>query len=155
MDEWEKLRFEHAQRHFSIHAGQRMSLFQFALAFWAGIYAALATARQYHLDSFAHAAALAGIGATIAFWLLDQRTRVLIKTSEAALEEIEQEIAEKTHSKAIRILAGGGRRRRWWPLSYTQSFRIFYLANVVAMSLIGFPRLFDLSALGSLWPQSP
>lgn len=140
MDDWGKLWFEHAQRHFTTHAAQRMALFQFALAFWAGIYAALGTALQYDLDAFGRAAALVGLGATIVFWLLDQRTRALVKISEKALTEFEVELAKNTGATAICIVAACD-TKRLWPPTYTQSFRLIYIFNFAILCTIGFPEM--------------
>lgn len=82
---------DHAWRYFALHAGQRMSMFNyFVIVFGvvsAGLAGCLRTEGKLRLLGVALGLALAVV--SFVFWKLDQRTAFLIKHAEAALAEAE------------------------------------------------------------------
>jgi hypothetical protein len=89
-DAWKNL--EHAWRYFALHAGQRMSMFNYFLILFGLVSAGLAGCLR--ADDLLRTAGIA-MGLCLAvvaftFWKLDQRTAFLIKLAEAALHEAEE-----------------------------------------------------------------
>lgn len=83
---------DHAWRYFALHAGQRISMFNFFVVVsglvGAGLGACLQKGGHFYLLG-------AGLGALLSlvsfvFWKLDQRTSFLVKHAEDAISELEQ-----------------------------------------------------------------
>ncbi len=83
----------HCWNYFSLHAQQRMSVFQFFITLETGLIGAGLFVLQSKLQ-FANSYWAMGIGPLIfmfafIFWKIDQRTKDLIKNAEISLKEIE------------------------------------------------------------------
>ena len=127
--------------YFSMHASQRLTIFNFYI----GLSSFTATG---YVASFNRDSNLGSVRALLAFllcffafvfWKLDQRTNVLIKNAENTLKHFEEsqahhlhakvflheEIETETHRKSIK---GWGKVMFWrLPLSYSQCFNTVYL----------------------------
>ena len=79
--------FDYAMRYFELHAGQRMSTFNFFIILSALLTTALVATfdKQFSYPSMGYAVAVAMICVSLIFWKLDQRVRFLIKHAEEAL----------------------------------------------------------------------
>ncbi len=92
-DAWERSR-DHAWRYFEIHAGQRMSMFNFFIVLagfaLAGIGATLQASQALSVIGIALGILLSLL--SFVFWKLDQRAAFLVKHSETALKEIEEKL---------------------------------------------------------------
>jgi Flp pilus assembly protein TadB len=99
---------------FALHAGQRMQLVNFWLVAVAFLSAAFVQATTAKLTVVAVGVCVAGAVASIAFALLDARTRRLVQVAEAALRDLEDErVAAGAHVSTQLVLAaetarGGG-----------------------------------------------
>jgi hypothetical protein len=83
---------EHAWRYFDLHAGQRISLFNFSLVvegtMGAGLAACLLGSALLNASGVALGALMGFV--SFIFWKLDQRTSFLIKHAEDAMGQIEE-----------------------------------------------------------------
>ena len=127
-------KIDYVMRYFELHAGQRMSTFNFFIVLSALLVSALvktfeADFRYPFAGIFISAAIIVVSGI---FWKLDQRVRFLIKHSEAVLRELELEHGfpmlfsgenEKTNSEIS--LRGSGFLRVH--MKYSQCFNFIYL----------------------------
>src|SRR5271166_5133933 len=81
---------DHAWRYFEMHAGQRMSLFNFYLVLSGLVIAGMA---GIYVNKFAPlvgaAVSVTLIVVALVFWKLDQRVSFLMKRAEIALAELE------------------------------------------------------------------
>ena len=101
---------------FALHAGQRMQLVNFWLVAVAFLGAAFVQAEIANLTAVAVGVCVAGALSSVAFTLLDARTRELVLVAEAALRTLEDDrVAAGTHPSTRLVLAAqtarpGGRR---------------------------------------------
>jgi hypothetical protein len=134
MSEQDQSALEHAWRYFALHAGQRISIFNFFLLVSGSIGAGLAACLQ---KGGAFDFVGCGLGALLmlvafAFWKLDQRTAFLIKHAESAISAIEATMpvaGRLVSTEASATDAERGRQRglaRMW--TYGQVFRVVYAA---------------------------
>lgn len=135
---------EYAWSYFQLHAGQRMTTFNFFIVIAALLTTALASTFrsefEYHI-----AGAILGFGITVmsfVFWKLDQRVRFLIKHAEDSLKEIEGALLSESPAKvgkyavlfSVEEQSTASKRNehpRWlWkrPMSYSQCFGAVYLS---------------------------
>jgi hypothetical protein len=92
---------QYAWNWFALHSGQRMQLVNFWLVAVAFLGAAYVQASSSNLRPIAVGVAVAGAVASIAFALLDARTRRLVQVAEEALQRLEaRETAAGTLSEA-------------------------------------------------------
>jgi len=89
---------------FALHSSQRMQLVNFWLVAVAFLAAAFVQASTNRLRAIAVGVALAGALASLAFAALDSRTRNLIKVSENALRQIEDELDREGPDKGIKLV---------------------------------------------------
>jgi hypothetical protein len=124
---------EHAWRYFALHAGQRMSIFNYFLVLSSIVAAGLASCIQRNGPFQLLGAGLGALLALVAFtfWKLDQRTSFLIKHAENAIAELEHGFpiqcsrlisAEQEHTK--KNLSAASRFKRLW--TYGRSFRLVF-----------------------------
>ena len=113
---------------FEVHASQRMSHFRFFIVmvsvFFAGI-GVLSKENTYLLLTLLSAFFLV---TTFVFQSLDNRTRELLRLSEAHLVEYQSYLSGALDSKSVKIIEESNRSRT---LSYTKSFRIMYAAAYI------------------------
>lgn len=145
MDRSEQI-FEHAWRHFTVHSGQRMQLFNHAIVMSAAIYATLVAAQEFNGVRLGEVAAVLGVGSTFVFWNLDRRTRLLVHYAEAALKEIEAYLADGDERAPVAVFHAGD-RKHFFALSYTGAFTLLFACNAIAMTALGFPALRESVAL--------
>lgn len=133
----EKTALDHAWRYFDLHAGQRMSLFNYYLALSGLVLAGIAG--TYDKASLHVVGILLGIAlATVAyiFWKLDQRVSFMLKRAELALGKLEcalQLPARLFHSEPEHTKQACSANGIW---TYGKSFRIvFLLTGSVGLSL--------------------
>jgi hypothetical protein len=134
---------DHSWRYFELHAGQRMTLFNYFLALSGVALAGLAACLQGARYLWPIGAAL-GMGLTIiasVFWKLDQRTSFLVKHAEKAVVQLEREFPENSArlitSESSATLAANGTRGRWSRIwTYGASFR-FAFALMAVFGLAG------------------
>jgi hypothetical protein len=88
-----KLALDHAWGWVRLQAGQRLQLVYFWLVATAFLTTALASALSDDKPQVACFVATAGAVATICFHRLERRTRALVKTGEAALAQLQRELA--------------------------------------------------------------
>jgi hypothetical protein len=96
----------HAWNWFSLHAGQRLQMFNFFSLTTAFLVAAFVNAHGDGAHRIAAGVAIAGALASTAFNLVEQRTRSLMKASEEPLSVLEARLAIATSVDSIRIVAG-------------------------------------------------
>ncbi len=149
---------EYAWSYFQLHAGQRMTTFNFFIVIAALLTTALASTFgkefEYHI-----AGVILGFGITImsfVFWKLDQRVRFLIKNAERSLKEIESVLLSENPAKAGKFAAlfsaeeestaskrADNSGKFWeWHLSYSKCFGAVYLSFAV-LGVVG--------GVGSIW----
>jgi len=134
---------EHAWRYFALHAGQRMSLFNFFLVVSGSIAVGLAAALQR-----GGLFLLAGVGLgcllgffSFIFWKLDQRTAFLVKHGEAGIIELEQ-LLPNTAARLLchePVRTAGVKKiglplRRMW--TYGTTFRVVF-AVMGSVGIVG------------------
>ncbi len=129
---------EHAWRSFALHAGQRMSLFNFFLIVSASVGAALAA--SFQRSGLFHVLGI-GLGCLLVlisfiFWKLDQRTSFLVKHGEEALIELESSFdvtdARLVSREPVRTAAHekGCVLSRMW--TYGTAFRfVFWIMGII------------------------
>lgn len=141
----------YAWDYFSLHADQRMKMFNFFLIFSGIILAAFpALLRLAPKNLYVALFPLLLPVTSFLFWRLDQRTRHLIHNAEATLKAIEVALAQNGedgpnfHSLFMRDeRALEEVRKKWWskvgvPITYRESFRLAFLlfaAVGIALSL--------------------
>jgi hypothetical protein len=74
---------------FALHAGQRLQLVNFWLVAVAFLASAYVQARSNHMDAIAFGVSVTGVVSSLAFMLLDVRTRQLVQVAESALRHFE------------------------------------------------------------------
>lgn len=143
---------KYAWDYFSVHANQRMSVFNFFVALAVLMTGALFGTFHRDFDLPALGVVL-GIGlafVSFIFWKLDQRAKYLVKNAEAALADVERHFPTATGTgephvtQLVRWEEAETRklrteRRRWSPLaqfSYAQSFNLLF-GFFAALGLIG------------------
>ncbi|WP_439592028.1 hypothetical protein [Microbacterium sp.] len=114
LNDAESAALDHAWGWFAIHAEQRVhgiNLYLIGFALVVAGYGAL-----FELKSYALAAvvALAGIFLSAAFWLLDERNRVLVKMGERPLVELQAILAERSGIDSMNILQSVDSQSRGW-----------------------------------------
>jgi hypothetical protein len=146
-----KERVEYAWNYFQLHAGQRMSLFNFFVVISALLTGGLATSiRTDNEFEYAIIRILLGVGLMIisfVFWKLDQRVRYLIKHAESALKRMErclltedepQDGSSALFSVEEQQTAKFPRPRWWkfweWHMYYSKCFGVVY----ITFAAIGF-----------------
>jgi hypothetical protein len=123
---------EHAWRYFSLHAGQRLVLFNFFLVVSASLAAGLTACLQRGGLFLVLGIALGGLLALLSFvfWKLDRRTVFLIKHAEEALVELESVFSVSSARLVSREPARTAARERGFLLTrmwtYSVSFRILF-----------------------------
>jgi hypothetical protein len=83
--------FTYAWSWFALHSGQRLQMVNFWLVAVAFLGTAFVQARASNLPAVAVGISGAGAVASVAFLLIDARTRELLRVAERALREIEDE----------------------------------------------------------------
>ena len=133
----EKAAIDHAWRYFDLHAGQRMSLFNYYLVLSGLVLAGIAG--TYDKFSLHAVSILLGIAlATVAyiFWKLDQRVSFLLKRAELALGQVEGALppaARLFHSEPEHTDRACDTDGIW---TYGRSFRVvFFLTGATGLSL--------------------
>ena len=106
---------------FALHSGQRMQLVNFWVVAVAFLVSAFVQARANDLIFVSIGVSAAGAGTSVAFLLLDRRTRELIHAAEAALRRIEEswEATEPTSNNGLVRSAGqhqSGRLASYYPV---------------------------------------
>jgi hypothetical protein len=133
---------DYAWDYFQLHAGQRMSTFNYFIVLAALLTTGLAGTfvKDFKWNMVSTVLGLGLMVVSFAFWKLDQRVRFLIKHAESSLRQIEQkwtdEVArdgaffanlfckEQTETDRNR---GQQNYRFWaWDLSYSNCFEIVY-----------------------------
>lgn len=130
----------YAWDYFSLHADQRMKMFNFFLIFSGIILAAFpALLRLAPKNLYVALFPLILPVTSFLFWRLDQRTRHLIHNAEATLKDIEEALAKKSEDGPNFYLlfkrderALEEVRKKWWskmgvPITYRESFRLVFL----------------------------
>lgn len=116
---------------FQMHGAQRMQLVNFFLVGGAFLTAGVGAALEARLPWIALAVSLAGAAVSIYFWLLEVRTKALVKLGEEALMKLEERLADRTGFPEIELKQAQLRRRRF--RTYGQVIPCLY-----ASALIGF-----------------
>jgi hypothetical protein len=118
--------------HFQVHAGQRMTIFNFYIVFSSLLSGAVLTALQAP-SKHDFTLSILGLGLVVisfVFWRLDERNRLLIHCSEDALKALEAD-AWKSHSSAreLRVFTNSDQltQNKKWHLKYSTCFRIVFL----------------------------
>lgn len=155
---------EHAWQYFALHAEQRMRAFHFFLILSTILIAGSLTAtREDLLPRYAGALGLYSLAFfSFVFWKLDQRSRTLIQTGEAALKAFEALLLAEEGS--IESVAGVAlftqedeayqsvrSAQAWWrpwslSLSFSQCFALVFLVVGIAGAALGTVLLFDVDS---------
>ena len=161
MNETLKHQRDYAWNYFQLHAGQRMSTFNFFIVIAALLTTGLASTfvKDFKWQGVGFILGIALVGISFVFWKLDQRVRFLIKHAEAVLKEIEQKtLSESSGDTFIAALfldeeaktseKKKKRNFRFWQrhFSYSNCFETIYFI----LGLLGF-----LGAIGSLMKYRP
>jgi hypothetical protein len=126
---------------FALHSGQRMQLVNFWLVAVAFLGAAFVQARTGNLPAIAVGVCFAGAVASIAFAMLDARTRRLVQVAEEALRGIEEARAS-AGEPTLRLVSASHQARPSRLLSYRVIIQgmqvtiagLFVVAAVLTMS---------------------
>ncbi|HFQ7086731.1 TPA: hypothetical protein ACHSON_002240 [Raoultella planticola ATCC 33531] len=130
MDNIYEKSLEHAWKYFEIHSQQRVSIFNFFLGATGlvatGIGICIQQGGNFHYLSFALSVFL--IFSSFIFWKLDQRTSMLIKSAEAALESLES-VMDTPCSKLFKIDSANtdDLNKLFSPWTYGLCFRLTYI----------------------------
>ena len=131
---------DQAWLYFELHAKQRMSLFNFYIPLSTAIFAGIAAlmSLEYAQKLIVIAFCLILIAVSIVFWLLDKRTKYLIRHSESIIKEIEKGynipenlmLFNEEENKTIR------NKKNHNPnftrmISYSKAFRSIYLLFIL------------------------
>ena len=133
MNEEEKFLASVVWNHFQVHAGQRMTIFNFYVVFSSLLSGAILTALQApnRHDFTLSVLGLGLVMISFVFWRLDERNRLLIHCSEDALKALEAE-AWKDHPKAeiMRVFTYSDKRssEKKVHLRYSACFRIVFVS---------------------------
>ena len=123
---------EQAWKYFDLHAGQRLTIFNFYIALSSAIAAGLAA--TYHAE-FGHPNLRILFGFLLilfsfVFWKLDDRAKLLIKNAEAALKFFEEQDAKEITAAHVfrreEILTAEAKSSRLH-LSYSRCFNLVFL----------------------------
>lgn len=129
---------EHSWKYFEIHSQQRMSIFNFFLGATGlvatGIGVCIQQGGGFHYLSLALSFFLLIV--TFVFWKLDQRTSMLIKSAEAALESLESSMGTPC-SKLFKIDSANtaNMNKLLSPWTYGRCFRFTYITIGVLSAL--------------------
>lgn len=133
---------QYAWQYFSLHADQRMRLFNFFLLLSGLLMGALSAVKQ--ITPGTNLAVLLPLIQTFSsfiFWRLDERSRTLIKNAEIAIKYLDAlwglESDESGEPHVLCLFARdnfrtGQLKNRWWakyfvPVSYSRSFKLTYI----------------------------
>jgi hypothetical protein len=127
--------------YFSLHASQRMTVFNYFVAFAGLILTGMATAIQAspRLAMVGVALGLLLVALSFIFWKLDQRTAFLIDHAKAAIVELEPPAAPLIASEEYKTPIAERETGLW---TYGKAFRVIF-ATMALVGLIG-------AALGAL-----
>ncbi len=130
---------EHGWRDFSLHAGQRLQLFNFFIVLSGSLTAALAACIQKDGLFLAVGIALGAFLAvlSIVFWKLDQRTAFLVKHAEDGIMELEAAFPIATAKLLTREPARTASRQQGFFLSRMWTYRVAFLVVFALMGLVG------------------
>ena len=133
---------QYAWQYFSLHADQRMRLFNFFLLLSGLLTGALSAVKQITPETkLAVLLPLIQSFSAFIFWRLDERSRMLIKNAETAIKYLDAlwglEPSESGEPHVLNLFARDDFRteqlkNKWWmryfvPVSYSRSFRLTYL----------------------------
>jgi len=96
---------------FALHSAQRMQLVNFWLVAVAFLVAAFVQASTSNLTTVAIGVCAAGAVSSIAFLLLDVRTRALVQVAERALAALESEMSPAGTREEFRLVRNADTRR--------------------------------------------
>lgn len=102
---------DHAWNWFALHAGQRMQMFNYWLLAMAFITTAYVTALGDGAEGLGVFVALAGAFVSVTFQRLERRTRQLVRIAEAALGELQSELAGRTGFSSLGLVREAQLRR--------------------------------------------
>lgn len=142
---------KHAWDWFSVHSAQRMQGINFFLVSIGFVMAGYGVAFTGGNFVVAVTAGILGVGLTYTFWMLDRRTRQLVKASETPLRIVEASIARRSGVDSIRIVEAveDAPKRH---LTYTQAFNVLLLLVFVLMLVAVGAALTELVAALELAP---
>jgi hypothetical protein len=126
--------------YFAFHAQQRQTVFNFFLVvIGASLAAYAATIDKAGAPKLHSVIGCVLLLAAFLFWRLDKRSRHLVKLAEAALKDIEAELAQKTGFSSVKILALADQKSGGlfaWCESFTQIYRYaFALVGVIGLTI--------------------
>ena len=129
---------EHAWRYFELHAGQRLTLFNYFLVVSGAIAAGLAATLQ-GTQRFAAVGVVLGLLLVLVsfiFWKLDQRSSFLVKHAESALAKTEQAFSEteaRLFAREPHATCEAAKKAAWWSRhwSYGDAFRFVFIAMAI------------------------
>lgn len=116
---------------FALHAGQRMQLVNFWLVAVAFLGAAFVQARTANLPAVAVGVCLTGALASVAFSLLDARTRELVLVAERALRDLEEKRVAAGAAASTRLVLAAATERKGRGTSYRVIIRTLQLSVAV------------------------
>jgi len=146
--DFDDVALKHAWDWFSLHAAQRMqslNLFLVSVAFLLAGYGVAYQSANFMVASFL---SIAGIIVAVCFALLDLRNRQLIRAGEAALERLQDQLADLVSMPEIRMLASVEKPDLWGG-TYTRMIR------GIALALLGLFLVALIVALASLFNVLP
>jgi hypothetical protein len=103
--------FGYAWGWFTHHSHQRLAVINYWLLAVAALTTGLVTALTDGRHGLAAVVAAVGAGTTLAFGVLDRRTRCLVQVAERALRDYETQLAEAAGTPSIRLVAAAHRHR--------------------------------------------
>jgi Flp pilus assembly protein TadB len=136
MNEQEKFLASVIWNHFQVHAGQRMTIFNFYVVFSSLLTGAILTSLQASTPHYFTLAVL-GFGLIVlayVFWRLDERNRLLIHCAEDALKCLEAESwTSHVRAESLRVFTKSEKETsgKKWHLKYSSCFRILFVVFAV------------------------
>lgn len=149
--DWKAAR-DHAWEYFALHAGQRMTIFNFFTILVGLFGTGIATIIQWGstFDLVGQALSIILLALCLIFWKLDQRVSSLIKRAERACIEAEERLyPPSARLFALEFLSTSMGRRTYHPSrewTYGSSFRLLFGVTAIAGTISVL--FFGASALG-------
>ncbi|MFL6108754.1 MAG: hypothetical protein ACJ72L_17485, partial [Marmoricola sp.] len=143
---------EHAWGWFALHSGQRMHLISLYFVVVALLMAGYGAALQVGSRPVGAGLCVAGLATSAAFWLIDIRTKTLIKAAEKPLAELQHRLGAASRVPALALVEAVEVAEPRWS-SYSKVVATLISASVVLMvggfiySMIGVSKYYEKKAV--------
>ena len=133
LTEAEKIVLEHSWNWFALHSGQRMQLLSYFFVALALVVAGYGSALQANAPAVAVGLCGAGLALSGGFFLVDLRTRALVKASEKPISTIQKRLSVLTSNDEINLVERVETPKPWFS-SYSKVISALMLVTAVLMA---------------------